>query len=451
EWAFVLYTVPGAPVYHQRRVVGCRRGACSATELGRVLIATPDLDVYEEDYRAGSMGADIARVVFSPTRWPPPATVPRAQVYRFRDEPTGQEYAAMRGAARAEAERLWVADDRAAGGPGAPIPDNEFVPFESIAGVMAGAGGAAGPGAAAAGAAPAGAVVPLAAWPAAPAPIAGGPAPGLALAPAPPAAAAPAAPVAVGALAAGAAAAAGAAPQGRPPAIPDGLPIVVPANGMAPHGLELVALLPSGHSVFVALVADTEIEHLKREFRGSDARTLPVVRTAIGRERSWASVVTDCREEEVQDFGVKAPRSVKWCAAYQQRDGGPVLHSEMWRSRRRLQDSDFGVAEHETLSKVVELLGTTDQVDIYNLAGVEVAYRKPQLIEYYWDERRQEPHQANSKLPLDEVQAFMGVGRAASMVRPEVLDQVAKELERIAGIKKNARKLREEQAALAKK
>ncbi|CAK0873494.1 unnamed protein product, partial [Prorocentrum cordatum] len=448
-----------------RRVVGCRRGVCSATELGRVLIATPDLDVYEEDYRAGSMGVDIARVVFNPARWPPPATVPRAHVYRFRDEPTGQEYAAMRAAARSEAERLWVADDRAGGGPGAPIPDNEFVPFESIAGVMAGVGGAAGPGAAPAGAAPAGAVVPLAAWPAAPAPIAGGPAPGLALAPAPPAAAAPAVPVAVGAPAAGAGAAAGAAPQGRPPAIPDGLPIAVPANGLAPlgwswraledltglvaygdavdigaaggpalaggAGRRQVALLPSGHSVFVALVADTEIEHLKREFRGSDARTLLVVRTAIGRERSGASVVTDCREEDVQDFGVKAPRSVKWCAAYQQRDGGPVLHSEMWKSRRRLQDSDFGVAEHETLSKV--------------------AHRKLQLIEHYWDERRQEQQPANSKLPLDEVQAFMGGGRAAIMARPEALDQVAKKLERIAGIKKNARKLREEQAALAKK
>ena len=36
------------------------------------------------------------------------------------------------------------------------------------------------------------------------------------------------------------------------------------------------------------------------------------------------------------------------------------------------------------------------------------------------------------------------------MVCPELMDQVAKELERVSGIKKNARKLREEQAALKK-
>ncbi|CAK0897731.1 unnamed protein product, partial [Prorocentrum cordatum] len=129
EWAFVLYTVAGPPVYHQRRVLGCRRAACSATDLGRVIIETPDLDVYEKDYRTGSLGVDVARVVFSSERWPPPATVPRAQVYRFRDEPTGLEYAAMGGAARVEANRLWAAADVAAGGAGGPIPLNEFVPF----------------------------------------------------------------------------------------------------------------------------------------------------------------------------------------------------------------------------------------------------------------------------------------------------------------------------------
>ena len=123
----------------------------------------------------------------------------------------------------------------------------------------------------------------------------------------------------------------------------------------------------------------------------------------------------------------------------------------MWKSGRRRQDGDFGVAEHENLSKIVETLGTVDQLDLYNLAGVEIAYRKLQLIEYYWDERRQEQQQANAKMPLDEVQAFLGGGRAASMVCPELLDHVSKELERVAGIKKNARKLREEQVAMAKK
>ncbi|CAK0809423.1 unnamed protein product, partial [Prorocentrum cordatum] len=386
EWAFVLYTVAGPLVYHQRRVLGCRRAACSATELGRVIIGTPDLDVHEEYYRTGSLGVDAARVVFSSERWPPPAAAPRAQ---------------------------------------------------AIAGVVAELGAAAGPAPQGAGAGPA--LLPV--------PIAAGPAPGAAPAAEPDAAVAPAPPVAV------AAQAAGSGPPARAPAIPDGLLVVIPASGLAPlgwswraledlaglvtHGQVVdvgapggptlgggagrrqVALLPSGHSVFVALVADTEVDHLKREFRGSDARALPVMHTAVGRERAWTSVIADCREENIPAFGAK--------------------------------DSDFGVSERETLSKVVEMFGTVGQLDLYNLAGVEVAYRKLQLIEYYWDERRQEQQQANAKMPLDEVQAFLGGGRAASMECPELLEQVSKELERIAGIKKNARKLREEQAALAKK
>ena len=54
----------------------------------------------------------------------------------------------------------------------------------------------------------------------------------------------------------------------------------------------------------------------------------------------------------------------------------------------------------------------------------------------------------NLRMPLDEIRAFTGGGRPASMIAPELLDHVSKELERVSGIKKNARKLREEQAAL---
>ena len=72
-----------------------------------------------------------------------------------------------------------------------------------------------------------------------------------------------------------------------------------------------VLVLPTGHALFVALVADSEVGHLKREFRGSDARTLAVQRSAVGRERSRGSVISDCREEAMPDFGAKPPRSVK--------------------------------------------------------------------------------------------------------------------------------------------
>ncbi|CAK0846526.1 unnamed protein product [Prorocentrum cordatum] len=293
------------------------------------------------------------------------------------------------------AGRLWALADFAACGAGAPVPRDVLVPFPAIAAVLAAAPGAA------------------------------------------------------------------VAPKGRSQTDSQ-VPVVVLATGVAPHGWgwrsvedltglqawggafgagapsgpslagvaarRQVAMLATGHSVFVALVADSEVSQLRREFRGSDVCILSVVRSAVGRERPWSFVVADRAEEQIYDFGVKPPRSAKWRATCQQRDGGPVLHSEVWKSSRRLQDSDFGVGELETSSRIVETLGTVDQVDFYNLAGVE----------------------ANAKLPLDEVQALLGGGRAPSIVRSGLLDQVAKELERSTDIKKTARKLREKQAAQAR-
>ena len=57
-----------------------------------------------------------------------------------------------------------------------------------------------------------------------------------------------------------------------------------------------------------------------------------------------------------------------------------------------------------------------------------------------------------ARLPTEEISAFTGsTGVGQPMVSPQLLDFVSKELERISGIQKNARKLREEQALSRKK
>eukprot|EP00971_Amphidinium_carterae_P350984 6491839-Amphidinium_carterae.1 len=43
--------------------------------------------------------------------------------------------------------------------------------------------------------------------------------------------------------------------------------------------------------------------------------------------------------------------------------------------------------------------------------------------------------------------AFSGTGRGAAMIAPDLMEHVAKELERSVGIKKHSRKLREEMSA----
>jgi hypothetical protein len=176
-----------------------------------------------------------------------------------------------------------------------------------------------------------------------------------------------------------------------------------------------------------------------------DARVLPLVRQRGSRWRDWNTVVDAMQEEVVSDFAL-APRSASWCVAWLKRAGGPTMHHENWRTRRKLGQFDYGVQEHLSLATIIEDLGCWDQLDLTNLLGIERAFRKMQMIEHHYDERQRDKYD-NGRMPPEEMEAFMGGplgGRPVSMVCPVVLDDIAKQLERVAGIKKNARKLREE-------
>ncbi|CAK0803080.1 unnamed protein product, partial [Prorocentrum cordatum] len=367
-------------------------------------------------------------------------------VYRFRRLPTAHE--------------VWAALRRGAGQGYGALPVSPFlltVSAVNCAGLPAGtveladpalgvpplpAAGLAAPPAAAAGplalAAPPGAVA-----------AAGGP--GAALVPvaeAPPLPAPPAAPM-------------------RAPAVPDSVPLApLPTgeqaagwhwiaaedvDGAANFGAKVAVGVPGGATLVgrvgrrgllslagglgasVVLLQDAELPWLTQECRGSGACTLEIPPGAgqpgeNGRE--WREVVGLCREEAAPGFGVAPPRAAQWCAKYQVKEGGPVLHHEMWKSKRKLNSSDFGIDIHETISKMLELMGFSDHLEVFNFSSAEIGYRKLQLIERYWCDRR----------------GLVG-SRSPSTLCPELLDTVSKELERIHGIKKNARKLREEQKA----
>ena len=182
-------------------------------------------------------------------------------------------------------------------------------------------------------------------------------------------------------------------------------------------------------------------------WRASDARTLPVKSRHGVRQREWREVAAELREEPAVDFPIKDPRTVRWCCNFLVKNGGPSQHHEVWRGRRRFNGSEYGVDMHETLCKIADLMGTFDQLDMSNLACAEYLFRRLQVLEYYYDERDVDAGSANARLPMDEMRAFVGGGRPTSMVAPNLVDHVSKELERVSGIKKNARKLREEAAA----
>jgi hypothetical protein len=219
------------------------------------------------------------------------------------------------------------------------------------------------------------------------------------------------------------------------------------ARLLAVKGKKALVEMRDGTALFVVMIAVADQAGFVRSWRGDDARVLPVVRVHGTRLRDWRDAARQCKQEDFVDFPIVKPRTARWCADYLVKDGGPALHHEVWRSRRRLQVTDFGVDMHDTLSKIAEFLGTYDQYDLANSAGVELLFRKMQLIEYYYDEKDLDTMNQNPRLPAEEARAFTGGGRPSSMVAPELLEHVSKELERVGGIKKNARKLREEQAA----
>ena len=114
-------------------------------------------------------------------------------------------------------------------------------------------------------------------------------------------------------------------------------------------------------------------------------------------------------------------------------------------------ESDLGVLEHESIMRMVHHLAEYDQLDMTNVAGVEVMLGRAQMIEHFHRERqRMEMSGGKEKLPIDREEAdiFMGAthGETSLMVRPLLVSHIAKELERQSAIDKQARKAREERA-----
>jgi hypothetical protein len=144
----------------------------------------------------------------------------------------------------------------------------------------------------------------------------------------------------------------------------------------------------------------------------------------------------------------------------------------------RLSRDDFGVTHYESIMRMVDYLMTWDLLDLPNVVGVEVMLRQAQLYEYMYAmeyEARDsgastagptegEPKAKAKGKPksrggggflkfgfVDEVGVITGTARedGRMMVAPALLEHVAKQVERDAGILKQIRKAKEERRALA--
>ena len=134
-------------------------------------------------------------------------------------------------------------------------------------------------------------------------------------------------------------------------------------------------------------------------------------------------------------------------------------------SVQRLYPDMWGVQEHETIMQALELMVGYDGLDVTNVAGAELLLRKAQLIEYSYSDAG--PAAAGSAASsgeggnkkkggagkgggragvYDESQIFMGAHKefGDTLLDPQLLDYVAKEVERDAQVMKQVRKAREE-------
>lgn len=222
--------------------------------------------------------------------------------------------------------------------------------------------------------------------------------------------------------------------------------------GTPPRG---ILVLEDGSALFVEQVKPGDYEAFMERIARADARLLPIVIDSRGkRERSLASAAEMSREEPLEGF--PSPRTVGWCLNHLVNEGrGLDSHFEYFKSLCNLQQSQWGMEEYSNLISVAKALIQQDQLDIVNIAGAELIFRRLQAIEYsYSDKLREKSSQsAGSRLPLDEQAAFGAAARAESklMISPLLLEAARSETEREAGLAKSILKAREARAALAKK
>ena len=181
-----------------------------------------------------------------------------------------------------------------------------------------------------------------------------------------------------------------------------------------------------------------------------DARTLTISRDQDGnRHKEFRQASLECRETEFTDWPIAGPRTAKWVIQFVAENGGtPLAHHQAWRSACRMQPSDGPVIEHESYSRILQIMMNYDQVDVSNLASAELIVRHLQRIE----EKHKDKLVAISDDNLGgETALFMGLAqgsRAGLCVAPALQTWLGKQLQEEALLTKERRKAREERALM---
>jgi hypothetical protein len=206
-----------------------------------------------------------------------------------------------------------------------------------------------------------------------------------------------------------------------------------------------------GVETFVEFVSDAELSAWMTKRMPLDCRVLRIKTRHGARCRSWQELCEDIAKQAFAGFPLTGPRTTPFCVEYLNRQpGGAADRHQLWAQLAKVSPSDWGVAEHATILEAIKLAGSYDQMDVSNLASIEVLMRRAQTIEYCYQDRVREnqntQHQKyGPRLTLEEQSAFMGVSRTdMCMIDPALLSHIKDHVKEDAELAKNLRLAREE-------
>ena len=131
----------------------------------------------------------------------------------------------------------------------------------------------------------------------------------------------------------------------------------------------------------------------------------------------------------------------------------PDDYHSRFKIRHKLTASDWGVLQHSLALRCVALAGCIDQLDLPNLAIVEVLFREAQMAEYYYrmierddlEKSRLAKMAGDRGLGVDEVEYFQGSEKTAydTMIAPDLIEWISKQGEWYNSIQMDMRNARE--------
>jgi hypothetical protein len=198
--------------------------------------------------------------------------------------------------------------------------------------------------------------------------------------------------------------------------------------------------LASGDVVEVLALPPAQVATFVRE----DARTLAVKYDNQGdRHRTFAEAVTLISEDALPgSWPVVGPRATfGTLKAIVDAGDTPEFEHDAWVRTATIPDADRSVYEDEVISVVFQTLACVDQLNLPNIAGVELLMRRRALI--------RESHRLSPSSPdYSDAHHYMGWSRRreAGATHTGLTKFVAEQLRDEASIAKSSRKAREKRS-----